>query len=128
VNVDHIHHEALAAVDERNGSFVAAARYVGLPDYPDVAEVAIEVADDFHRQGIGTALTLRILERARANGFRSLTALTLSHNAAARGLLTGLHFRPRSRDGYTIEFALELVPDRRTSSGWAPHRRRDADR
>ena len=38
LDVDHVHHEALAAVDETNGSFVAAARYVQLPDQPDVAD------------------------------------------------------------------------------------------
>ena len=46
VDIDHVHHEALAAVDESDGSFVAAARYVQLPDQPHIAEVAIEVADD----------------------------------------------------------------------------------
>ena len=28
VDIDHVHHEALAAVDETDGSFVAVARYV----------------------------------------------------------------------------------------------------
>jgi RimJ/RimL family protein N-acetyltransferase len=111
VDVDHVQHEALAAVDETDGSFVAAARYVQLPDQPGVAEFAIEVSDDLHHQGIGTALALRTLERARANGFTRLTALTLRDNAAAHGLLRLLHFRPRSSRGHEIEFGLELEPD-----------------
>jgi RimJ/RimL family protein N-acetyltransferase len=65
LDIDHIHHEALAAVDETDGSFVAAARYVELPDQPGVANIAIEVADDLHRQGIGTELAIRTLDRAR---------------------------------------------------------------
>jgi GNAT superfamily N-acetyltransferase len=69
LDIDHVHHEALAAVDETDGSFVAAARYVQWPDQPEVAEVAIEVADDLHRQGIGAALAIQTLQRARANGF-----------------------------------------------------------
>jgi hypothetical protein len=32
VDIDHVHHEALAAVDETDGTFVAVARYVQLPD------------------------------------------------------------------------------------------------
>jgi RimJ/RimL family protein N-acetyltransferase len=111
LDVDHVHHEALAAVDETSGSFVAAARYVQLPDQPDVADIAIEVADDVHRQGIGTALAIRTLERARANGFTRVTATTLHDNAPARAMLRLLHFRPRSGHGHEIEFGLELIPD-----------------
>src|SRR5437868_10974662 len=35
-DVDHDRHEALAAVDEADGSFVAAARYAEQPDQPGV--------------------------------------------------------------------------------------------
>ena len=121
LDVDHVHHEALAAVDEANGSFVAAARYVQLPDQPDVADVAIEVADDLHRQGIGTALAIRTLERARANGFTRLSAITLHDNRPARALLRRLDFRPRSSHGHEAEFELELTPDLATpTSASAP--------
>jgi RimJ/RimL family protein N-acetyltransferase len=116
LDIDHVHHDALAAVDETDGSFVAAARYVQLPDQPDVADVAIEVADDLHRQGIGTALAIRTLERARANGITRVTAITLHDNARARALLRHLHFRPRSGRGHEIEFELELTPDLATQS------------
>ena len=111
LNIDHVHHEALAAVDETDGSFVAVARYVQLPDQPGVADVAIEVADDLHRNGIGTALAIHTLQRARANGFTRLTALTLHDNAPARALLRLLHFRARSGGGHEIEFALQLTPE-----------------
>jgi len=110
LDIDHVHHEALAAIDEADGSFVAAARYVQLPDQPDVADVAIEVADDLHRHGIGTALAIRTLDRARANGFTHVTATTLHDNASARALLRLLRFRPRSSRGHEIEFGLELTP------------------
>ena len=87
VDIDHVHHEALAAVDESDGSFVAAARYVQRPDQPHTAEVAIEVADDAQRQGIGTELAIQTLQRARANGFKRATATTLHENRPARALL-----------------------------------------
>ena len=110
VEIDHVHHEVLAAIDETDGSFVAAARYVQPPDQPGVAEVAIEVADDLHRQGIGTALALRTLERAHANGFTRVVATTLRENAAARALLRSLNFCPRASRGREIELELDLRP------------------
>jgi RimJ/RimL family protein N-acetyltransferase len=110
VDIDHVHHEALAAVDESDGSFLAAAGYVQLPDQPHIAEVAIEVADDAQRQGIGTALAIQTLQRARANGFTHVTATTLHENAPARALLRALHFHRRSSDRHGIEFGLELHP------------------
>jgi RimJ/RimL family protein N-acetyltransferase len=109
LDIDHIHHEALAAIDEANGSFVAAARYVQLRDQPDVVDVAIEVADDVQRQGVGLALAIRMLERARANGFTHATAITLAENRPARSLLARLAFRRRSRSGPEIEFELVLA-------------------
>jgi RimJ/RimL family protein N-acetyltransferase len=120
LDVDHVHHEALAAVDETNGSFVAAARYVQVPDQPDVADVAIEVADDLHRQGVGTALAIQTLERARANGITRVTAITLHDNRPARALLRRLHFSSRSSHAYEAEFELELTPDLATTHVIAP--------
>jgi RimJ/RimL family protein N-acetyltransferase len=111
LDVDHVHHEALAAVDQATGSFVAAAHYVQLPDVPDVADVAIEVADDLQGQGIGTALAIQTLDRARANGFTHVIATTLPDNTPARRLLRRLHFHPRSRRGHEAEFELMLTPE-----------------
>jgi len=86
-DIDHRHHEAIAAIDQRDDSFVGVARYVGVTDRAGVAEVAIEVADTFQRRGIGTALTRLTIQRAHANGLTLLTATTLWENRAARGLL-----------------------------------------
>jgi ribosomal protein S18 acetylase RimI-like enzyme len=73
--------------------------------------VAIEVADDLHKQGIGTALAVHTLQRARANGFTRVIATTLHDNAPARALLRRLHFEPRSSRGHEVELELELKPD-----------------
>lgn len=116
VDVDHVRHEALVAIDESDGSLLAAARYVQLADQPHIAEVAIEVADDVQGQGLGTALAIQTLQRARANGLTHLTATTLHENVPALALLRALHFRRRSRDRHEIEFGLELTPD---WLGWA---------
>jgi hypothetical protein len=55
-DIDHRNHEAIAAVDQRDNSIVGVGRYVRDAYRPEVADVAIEVADEFHRLRIGTAL------------------------------------------------------------------------
>src|SRR5438270_2541587 len=46
-DIDHLNHEAIAAIDQLDGSIVGVARYVRTADRRDTAEVAIEVADQF---------------------------------------------------------------------------------
>jgi len=105
--VDHRDHEALAAVDRRDGSIVGVARYAGVAGRPGVADAAVAVADDWQRQGIGIALTRCLLGRARANEFDVVTASTLWDNRPARRLLRRLGFLARGSEGSVIE--LELV-------------------
>jgi RimJ/RimL family protein N-acetyltransferase len=111
-DVDHRRHEALAAVDRRDGSIVGTARYVQEHGRPGVADVAIEVVDELQNQGIGTALATALLERAHENGLRLLTATTLWENRPARALLRRLHFQARASHGGQIEFELDLAPGR----------------
>jgi RimJ/RimL family protein N-acetyltransferase len=107
-DIDHVGHEAIAAVDQRDGSIVGVARYVRFADRAGVADVAIAVADELQGMGIGTELATRIVRRARANGFTVLTAATLWQNRAARALLRRLQFRARASQGSVIELELEL--------------------
>jgi RimJ/RimL family protein N-acetyltransferase len=109
-DVDHVGHEAIAAVDQRDGSIVGVARYVRFADRAGGADVAVEVADELHGKGIGTALARRVVERAGANAFVLLTATTLWENRPARALLRRLEFRARASQGSEIEFELELEP------------------
>ena len=107
-DIDHLNHEAVAAVDLRDGSIVGVARYVQYADRAGVAEVAIEVADAFQRIGIGTALAGLTIQYAHANGLTLLTATTLWENRAARGLLRHHGFRARRSRGHEIEHELKL--------------------
>jgi ketosteroid isomerase-like protein/RimJ/RimL family protein N-acetyltransferase len=109
-DVDHVRHEAIAAVDQRDGSIVGVGRYAHDADRPGVAEVALAVADELQRMGIGTALATCTVQRARANGFALLTATTLWENRPARALLRRLGFRARASHCSEIEHELELDP------------------
>ena len=109
-DIDHLKHEAIAAVDERDGSIVGVARYAAGGGQARIAEVAVEVLDEFQNRGIGTALTEATVARARANGFELLTATTLWDNWPARSLLRRLGFRTRSSHGREIDLQVVLNP------------------
>ena len=119
--IDHVDHEAFAAVDPRDGSIVGVARYVAYADRWKVVELAIEVADELQRMGIGTALVRRTIERARAHGFAVMTATTQWENRPARALLRRFGFRARASGGSEIELELELdTPSVQADSGRRP--------
>ena len=107
-DIDHLNHEAIAAVDQRDDSIVGVARYVRDANRPDTAELAIEVADACQTMGIGTALASLTIERAQTNGLTLLTATTLWENHAARRLLRHHGFRARRSRGPEIEHELKL--------------------
>ena len=106
--VDHRWHEALAAVDHRDGTIIGVTRYVRVAGRPAVADAAIAVADEHHGRGIGTALVRCLIARARVNGFSVLTATTLWENRQARALLRGTGFHARGSQGAEIDLELEL--------------------
>jgi RimJ/RimL family protein N-acetyltransferase len=113
-DIDHVAHEAIAAIDERDGSIVGVGRYAQLANRPGVADVAIAVADDLQGLGIGTALARRTAQRARENGFTLLTATTLWENRPARALLRRFGFRPRASHRGEVELELALPPPARS--------------
>jgi RimJ/RimL family protein N-acetyltransferase len=104
--IDRFHHEAVAAVDPRDGSIIGVGRYVRFADRPSVADVGFEVADELQGMGIGTALATHIVQHARASGLAVLTAATLWDNRSARAILRGLGFRARASQGSVIELDL----------------------
>jgi ribosomal protein S18 acetylase RimI-like enzyme len=107
-DVDHVRHEAIAAIDQRDGSIVGVARYALDGRRPGAAHMAIAVADELHGLGIGAALATRTVKRARANGVAVLIATTLSENRPARALVRRLGFRAVTAHGSGIDHELEL--------------------
>jgi RimJ/RimL family protein N-acetyltransferase len=91
-DVDGVTHDALAAVDPRDGSFVGVARYAVLDDRAMSADLAFSVIDEWQGRGVGTVLLGELLPRAAANGIERFVALTLRDNAPARALLARYGF------------------------------------
>ena len=107
--VDHHDHEAVVAVRPREDEGIGVARFVRSERSPEVAEVAVTVANDWQHRGVGTALLAELVERARSVGVRRFSAVVHSSNRPMFELLQQLGaVVDRSRDGDTVEIELEL--------------------
>jgi RimJ/RimL family protein N-acetyltransferase len=107
-DIDHRTHDAIAAVDPVDGSFVGVARYAVLDDRVMSADLAFFVVDDWQGHGVATTLLRTLLPRAAANGIKSLVALTLHDNAPARAVLRSLGFRKVGASHGVAELTLSL--------------------
>jgi acetyltransferase len=111
--IDHVRHEAVAALDPADGSVIGVARYVCDPAEPSQAELTYVVADAWQHRGVGSALIDRLAERARAAGVERFIGTTLAVDASARRLLTRVAdpISEHDRDGI-IETTARLRPPR----------------
>jgi len=110
--VDHHDHEAIGAFDPATGAMLGIARYVRSKEDPAAAEVAVTVADDWQRRGLGRALLDRLTYRARSEGIRRFSALVLSENRPALGLLAELGDADRRSSAGEVQLLIELPPQR----------------
>ena len=110
--VDHHDHEALGALDPVTGRGLGIARYIRLVEDPQVAEVAVAVANDWQGRGLGTELLRRVADRARQEGICRFTALVAAHNPGVVGMLSGIGAGVRviHREFDTVEYEIELAP------------------
>lgn len=107
--VDHHDHEAVVAVHPSRKEGFGVARYVREEEDRELAEVAVTVADDWQRRGVGTALLAELVERARTEGVRRFSAVVHSSNQPMLELLEHLGAEvSRSRDASTLELEIEL--------------------
>ena len=89
-HVDGHHHDALGAIDPETGQGIAVARFVRDEHDPSRAEVAVTVADEWQRRGVGKLLLSRLADRARGEGVTRFTALVSTDNRGMQRLLEGL--------------------------------------
>jgi RimJ/RimL family protein N-acetyltransferase len=109
-DLDHHDHEALGAVDDRDGRGVGVARYVRQADDPWGADVAVTIVDEWQGRGLGTELLARLSDRAREENIRRFTALVAAENVAVGGLLRNACARLVGRESDTLEYEISLVP------------------
>ena len=90
VNCDFVSQVGLVGLvrDNLRMAIVAGARY--WITRPDEAEIAFIVADDYQRQGIGTAILKHLCSIARQAGVKRLYALAIADNEGAPRLLNKL--------------------------------------
>jgi RimJ/RimL family protein N-acetyltransferase len=109
-DLDHHDHEALGALDHRDGRGVGVARYVRQADDPWSADVAVTIVDEWQGRGLGTELLARLSDRAREENIQRFTALVAAENVAVGGLLRNACARLVGRESNTLEYEISLVP------------------
>lgn len=88
--IDGVTHFAIGAVrtlPDGRAQGMGIARFIRMPDRPDVAEPALAVADDCQRKGLGTTLFARLVEAARERGVVWFECHVLGENHAMKALL-----------------------------------------
>jgi len=113
--VDHVSHEAIAAIDPTTAEAIGIARYVRDPDDERQADVAVVTADRWQNRGVATALIERLVTRARAAGIDTATARMLAGDEAALRLVARFtDAAAERRDAGTISVTAQLKDDART--------------
>ncbi len=109
--VDHHDHEAIAALDPVTGEGVGIARFVRLPERPQVAETAVTVVDEWQGRGLGTLLLDALAERARQEGITTFSAVLLATNHEMLELFERIaRVRVVDRTTGTVQVEFDLPP------------------
>jgi ribosomal protein S18 acetylase RimI-like enzyme len=106
--VDHSNHEAVIAIESSSGQALGVARYGRLSEDPEAAEVAVAVADAWHRRGVAHVLLAELSARAQHEGFRRFVAVVRADNRAAVALFGGAGGGTPRLAGPVLEFVIEL--------------------
>jgi GNAT superfamily N-acetyltransferase len=103
--------EAVAAVDQVSGRVVGIARFVRSEADPRSAEVAFEVVDECHGNGVGRKLLAELKQLALRQGVERFSAVVAAGNEPAFALLrnAGPIVRSSFEDG-AYEVVVELAP------------------
>ncbi len=77
-----------------------------------LCECALAVSDDWHHNGVGTALMKHLIEIARENRITSMESTEYAGNGAMRTLLQelGFHMRKNPDDARLARYTLALNP------------------
>lgn len=116
--IDYYDHFAFVALamDEPGEPGAAVARYIRVPDEPEVAEAAIAVVDEHQRKGLGSLLLRLLQAEAVGNDVRWFRAWVLTENHPMRELLAGAGARVVRDSPGLYRADVELRPE---SQAWA---------
>lgn len=116
--LDYQENMALVATKKQNGceDIIGVARYaVGCPDWPDVADAAVVVEDQYQGRGLGTQLLKRLTSYAQAHGIRAFIATVHNDNNQIKRFIqqSGLPVERRAieRGISEIQVKLDAVPE-----------------
>lgn len=128
-SVDHHEHVALVAVGPHQ-EILGSARYIRIPSRPGVAEMAIEVIDEWQRRGVGRALLAALSRHAQDAGVELFTAIVSTENVPMQRILVRAGASAQSVDGeleYTVAVGAlrsgDRVQEALGSQGAHVHRR-----
>jgi RimJ/RimL family protein N-acetyltransferase len=116
--VDHVDHEAIAAISAVDGRIIGIGRFIRLRSDSTTAELAITVIDAWHRRGVGCCLAEALIERARAVDIRTFSVFIARDNQAAVQLMNRLpgDLERVAADRQATEFAVTLPRSQPESS------------
>jgi len=101
--------DRLALIGRHEGRVVAAAGYEGLRE-PGVAEIAMAVADDDQRRGIGTRMLEQLAAIGAERGIRRFDAAVLANNRLMLRVFDHAGFAVR-REGFgEVMVTLDITP------------------
>jgi RimJ/RimL family protein N-acetyltransferase len=110
--VDHHDHEALVALEPDSLHGIGVARFVRSRQDPELAEVAVAVADSWQNRGVATALLDRLTQRAREEGVHRFSAEILADNQPMLDLIDELgDVTMRNLDQGSVEIEIQLPPE-----------------
>jgi GNAT superfamily N-acetyltransferase len=120
--VDHHEHVALVALDPSAREILGSARYIRLPARPNVAEMAIEVIDEWQCRGVGRALLERLRRHAQDAGVVRFVAIVSMENLPVQRILARARASAENVDGeleYTVHVEALAAPDQRRPTSFA---------
>lgn len=107
--IDGENHVALIALRADNWNrVVGVGRFVRLRDDPEMAEVAITIADNMQHKGVGRHLSLLLADEARELGIKRFSASILADNEPALRLM---HKMARRLESHSENGVNDLVAD-----------------
>lgn len=112
-HVDGENHVAIVALtdspDLKSEVGLGVARFIRVPDEPEVAEAAVVVVDDYQGRGIGTHLAELLSVAARERGVKRIRAEVLASNEPMRQLMREVNAHVVRVDDQSIVFEISLV-------------------